>query len=78
MIHMQRPQLAGSMVNVIHLDVSKIRHRSLLARCVAGLLRALHESRRLQGERVIKRYRHLTCVSDAQGGRHPGAVSDRK
>jgi hypothetical protein len=35
-----------------------------VARCVAGLLRALHESRRRQGEREIARYRHLICGSD--------------
>jgi hypothetical protein len=82
MIGLQRQQLAGSMVNVIPLDVSKIRgksrHRSLFARCLAGLLRALHDSRRRQGERVIKRYRHLICVSDTQDGQHSDAVSGRR
>jgi hypothetical protein len=76
MIGLQKQQMAG--VNVIPLDPSKLRgknrHKSLFARCLAGLLRALHDSRRRQGEHVIRRYRHLTCVSDAQGGRHSDAV----
>jgi hypothetical protein len=72
MIGLQKQQLAG--VNVIPLDLSKTRQKSFFARCLAGLLRALHDSRRGQGERVIRRYRHLTCVSDVQGGRHSDAV----
>ena len=78
MMSLQEPQLAGPMANVIPLDASKIRHRSLLARCVAGLLRALHASRRLEGERVIRRYRHLICVSETQGGSHPDAGAGRR
>jgi hypothetical protein len=77
MIGLQKQQLAGSMVNVIPLDVSKLRRQSRFARCLAGLLRALHDSRTRQGERVIKRYRHLTWVSDAQDGQHSDAVSGR-
>jgi hypothetical protein len=82
MIGLQKPQLPGSMVNVIPLDVSKLRrnsrHRSLFARCLAGLMRALHDSRTRQGERVIKRCRHLICVSDTQDAQHSDAVSGRK
>ena len=45
MIGLQKQQLPGSMVNVIPLDVSKLRRQSRFARCLAGLLRALHDSR---------------------------------
>jgi hypothetical protein len=82
MISLQKPQLAGPMVNVIPLDVSKIRgrnrHKSIFARCLAGLLRALHESRRRQGEQVIKRYRHLICLSEMRDARDSDAASGRK
>jgi hypothetical protein len=81
MISLQRPQLAGSMANIIPFDESRVRGRSksLFARCLAGVLRALHDSRMREGERVIRRYRHLICVSDVHDdGRRPDAVSARK
>jgi hypothetical protein len=80
MINLQQPQLAGPMVNVIPFDKigRKSRHNSLLARCLGGLLRALHESRRHQSERVIRRYRHLTCVSEMPDVPHSDAESGRR
>ena len=39
------------------------RFARLIDQCTRGLLQALHESRRLEGERAIARYRHL--VADA-------------
>jgi hypothetical protein len=40
------------------------RFARLVARCVARLLWALHESRRRQGERELARYRHLIWKAD--------------
>lgn len=48
----------------IPLDLGASADKSRLAQWVAGLLRALHESRRRQGEREIRRYRHLICETD--------------
>jgi hypothetical protein len=45
-------------------DGSANRGNSLFARFFAEFLRAMHESRRLQGEREIARYRHLIGESD--------------
>jgi len=45
-------------------SVRRSRFARSVARCVERLLRALHESRRLEGERVMACYRHLNCDSE--------------
>ena len=45
-------------------SVRRSRFACFIVRSVPRLLRALHESRRLEGERVLARYRHLNCDFD--------------
>jgi hypothetical protein len=61
----KREQPVHSAVKVIPLNVRANRGRFRLPRWIATLLRVLHESRTHQGERVIRRYRHLICYSDS-------------
>jgi hypothetical protein len=57
------PANAGIDPATVVRDVGASVRRSGVARfarrCVARLLRALHESRRLESERVLARYRYL-------------------
>jgi hypothetical protein len=64
MLDPQRKQLARPTADVIRLDLAPNHDRSVVGRWFAALLRALHESRRVQGEREIRRYRHLICYTD--------------
>jgi hypothetical protein len=57
----ERPR---SMAAVIAADEHEAAGQSRLARWSAALLRALHESRRRQGERELGRYRHLICMDE--------------
>jgi hypothetical protein len=57
----ERPR---SMAAVIAADGHEAAGQSRLARWSALLLRALHESRRRQGERELDRYRHLICMDE--------------
>ena len=60
----KREQPVHSAVKVIPLNVRANRGRFRLPRWIATLLRVLHESRTHQGERVIRRYRHLICMDE--------------
>jgi hypothetical protein len=61
-----QPASAGACAAADSLDLSASRDKFRFGRFVEGLLRALHESRRRQGEREIARYRHLICMSDME------------
>jgi hypothetical protein len=63
--HAQRAS-AGACVAADSPDDGASRGTSRLGRFIEGFLRALHESRRRQGEREIARYRHLICMSDME------------
>jgi hypothetical protein len=67
MMHVKTEQLAQSAVRIgtIRLDAGARPDTSIIAKVVAALLRALHESRRRQGERELARYRHLMPDGDA-------------
>jgi hypothetical protein len=45
-------------------SLGRSRFGRLVGQCTRGLLRALHESRRLDSERVIARHRHLVADAD--------------
>jgi len=66
MANVKRERSRQSAVEVIPLEVRANRRRLRLARWIAALLRLLHESRRHQGDQVIRRYRHLICYSDTE------------
>jgi hypothetical protein len=57
---------AGACVVADSPDAGASRGTSRLSRFIEGFLRALHESRRRQGEREIARYRHVICKSDME------------
>jgi hypothetical protein len=55
MMHVKTEQLAQSAVRIgtIRLDAGARPDTSIIAKVVAALLRALHESRRRQGDRPL-------------------------
>jgi hypothetical protein len=63
MIDLQHER-ARSVAAVIAVDATEAAGQSRLARWSAALLRALHTSRRRQGERELVRYRHLICMDE--------------
>jgi hypothetical protein len=65
-LNLAQPATARASAAADSLDLSTSRDKSRFGRFVEGLLRALHESRRRQGEREIARYRHLICMSDME------------
>jgi hypothetical protein len=80
-LHQAQTASAGSSGAAVARDAGasagKSRFALMVARCVAGLLEALHESRRREAGRELKRYRHLmweTEYADAEAGMSP---SDR-
>jgi hypothetical protein len=71
MLHAAHPANAVGDVATMARDRSANRGNArfvgFVARFFAGLVRALHESRRRQGEREIARYRHLIGETDGSG-----------
>jgi hypothetical protein len=64
---------AAAAVRDASASVRQSRFVRVVMRCVARLLRTLHESRSLESERVLARYRHLIGESDDQAERsHSG------
>jgi hypothetical protein len=50
---------AATVVRDVGGSIGRSRFARFVARCMRRLLRALHESRRLESERVLARYRYL-------------------
>jgi hypothetical protein len=47
-------------------DISAQHDKSLLSRCFARVMRALHDSREMHAAHVIDQYRHLMAPSETQ------------